>query len=288
MAIDLGWARTGRAYAWLGAEGFLVGAGILLLLNLGVGAQSATTGVAQYANNTWLVVAGSAFLVLGMLALIPVGLTLRELLGRGVGPEMMTTFFVAGSLLGVSSRLLLIPLRLSLGNLAATRGVQPQALNNFLLTYSVVENATNWLLYGWFLLTGLALYHASRSAMQQGTLPRAWGWLGLVSAIGCWLVVLLTLVIVVIDVPTIALAGKLVMAVVGVALLPVWLTWLGRALSDAVKSEQTVTVDGVPEGRGGRTWRMPRVPVRAPGWLLRVTGQPSLALEAQPNSQGTD
>jgi hypothetical protein len=288
MAIDLGWARTGRAYAWLGAEGFLVGAGILLLLNLGVGAQSATTGVAQYANNTWLVVAGSAFLVLGMLALIPVGLTLRELLGRGVGPEMVATFFIAGSLLGVSSRLLLIPLRLSLGNLAGTRGVQPQALNNFLLTYSVIENATNWLLYGWFLLTGLALYHASRSAMQQGTLPRAWGWLGLVSASGCWLVVLLTLVIVVADVPAVALAGKLVMAVVGIVLIPVWLTWLGRELSVALKREQTATADGVPEGMGGRTRRVPRVPVRVPGWLLRVTGQPSLALKAQPSSQHPD
>src|SRR5919202_6436756 len=185
MAIDLGWARTGRVYAWLGAEGFLVGAVILLLLNLGIGAQPGT-GLAQYANGTWQVVLGSTFLLAGMLALIPVGLTLRELLGRGAGPEIMATCFLAGSLLGVSSRLLLIPIRLTVVNLAATKGLQPQILNSVLLTSNVVENATNWLLYGWFLLTGVALYHASRSAMQQAALPRAWGWLGLVSAMGCW------------------------------------------------------------------------------------------------------
>jgi hypothetical protein len=281
MAIDLGWARTGRAYAWLGAESFLVGAIILVLVNMGIGTPSATTGLAQYVNTTSLVVIGSGFLLLGMLTIIPVGLMLRELLGRGAGSEMMATYFIAGSLLGVTSRLLLIPLRLSLGNLAATRGIQPQVMNNFLLTYSVVENATNWLLYGWFLLTGLALYHAGRSAMQQRALPRAWGWLSVASAIGCWLVVLLTLVIVITDVPAVALAGKLVTAVVGVVLIPVWLTWLGREIHVGMKREQIASADGVSERKAARNVRVPHVAVRAPGWLLRVTGRPRLALETQ-------
>ena len=78
MAIDLGWARTGRAYAWLGAESFLVGAIILVLVNMGIGTPSATTGLAQYVNTTSLVVIGSGFLLLGMLTIIPVGLMLRE------------------------------------------------------------------------------------------------------------------------------------------------------------------------------------------------------------------
>jgi hypothetical protein len=281
VAIDLGWARTGRAYAWLGAESFLVGAIILVLVNMGIGTPSATTGLAQYVNTTSLVVIGSGFLLLGMLTIIPVGLMLRELLGRGAGSEMMATFFIAGSLLGVTSRLLLIPLRLSLGNLAATRGIQPQVMNNFLLTYSVVENATNWLLYGWFLLTGLALYHAGRSAMQQRALPLAWGWLSVASAIGCWLVVLLTLVIVITDVPAVALAGKLVTAVVGVVLIPVWLTWLGRQLHVGMKREQIASADGVSERKAARSVRVSHVAVRAPGWLLRVTGRPRLALETQ-------
>ena len=281
MTIDISWARTGRAYAWLGAEGFLVGAVILVLLNLGVGAPPAA-GASQSLNGTWLLVIGSAFLLLGMLAVIPVGLTLRELLGRGAGPELMATCFVAGSLLGVSSRLLLIPIRLSVANLAATKGLQPQLLNSVLLTSSIVENATNWLLYGWFLLTGLALYHASRSAMRQAALPRAWGWLGLASAIGCWLVVLLTLATVVADVPAVSLAGRLSMAVVGVMLVPAWLTWLGRELGVALKRERAAA-NGVREGLGGRSarrgMRPPRVPSRAPSWLLRLVGQAPLALE---------
>ena len=145
----------------------------------------------------------------------------------------------------------------------------------------MVENATNWLLYGWFLLTGLALYHAGRSAMQQRALPRAWGWLSVASAIGCWLVVLLTLVIVITDVPAVALAGKLVTAVVGVVLIPVWLTWLGRQLHVGMKREQIASADGVSERKAARNVRVPHVAVRAPGWLLRVTGRPRLALETQ-------
>jgi hypothetical protein len=47
------------------------------------------TGPTQYANGTWEIVLGSTFLLVGMLAVIPVGLTLRELLGRGAGPELM-------------------------------------------------------------------------------------------------------------------------------------------------------------------------------------------------------
>jgi hypothetical protein len=261
MAIDLGWARAGRAYAWLGAEGFFVGAVILLLLNLGVGAQPGT-GLAQYISGTWLVVIGSAFLLLGMLALIPVGLTLRELLGRGAGPELMVNLFLAGSLLGVSSRLLLIPVRLSLANVAATRGIQPQVLNGFLLTYTLIENATNWLLYGWLLLTGLALYHASRAAMQSGTLPRAWGWLGLTAAAGCWLGVLLTLVTLIADVPAVSLLGRLSMAAVGVILIPAWLTWVGRECA-LVLSRDRPSVDHsrarsrLPRVRIGVPWTRP-------------------------------
>jgi hypothetical protein len=261
-----------------------VGAVILLLLNLGVGAAPAEAGLAQYVSNTWLLVAGSAVLLLGMLALIPVGLALRELLGRGAGPELMATCFLAGGLLGASSRLLLIPIRLSLASLAGTRGLQPQVLSSFLLTYTMVENATNWLLYGWFLLTGLGLYHASRSAMRQGALPRAWGWLGLVSAVGCWLVVLLTLATLFTNVPAVFLAGRLIMAAIGVVLIPVWLTWLGRELGAALRRDRAAA-DGVPEGLGGRSarpaMRLPRVPIGAPSWLLRLLGRAPLALRPE-------
>ena len=267
MAIDVSWARTGRVYAWLGAEGFLVGAVILLLLNLGLGGQPGT-GLAQYASSTWQVVLGSTFLLVGMLAMIPVGLTLRELLGRGAGPELMATLFLAGSLLGVSSRLLLIPVRLSLANVAATRGIQPQALNGFLLTYSLIESAANWLLYGWLLLTGLALYHASRAAMQSGALPRAWGWLGLTAAAGCWLAVLLTLVTLIADVPAVSVAGRLSMAVLGVILLPAWLVWVGREFG-VVLGRDRASVEASPEGRPGRGGRLPRVRIGVP-WTRPV------------------
>jgi hypothetical protein len=283
MATDPGWARTGRTYAWLGADGFLVGAVILLLLNLGVVGAPSGPGVSQYLNSTWLVVIGSAFLLLGMLAIIPVGLTLRELLGRGVEPELMGAFFVAGSLLGITSRLLLIPMRLSLVSLAGTKGIQPQVLNSVMLTYSVVENATNWLLYGWFLLTGLALYHASRSAMQQAALPRAWGQLGLASAVGCWLVVLLSLAILIVDLPAVFLAGRLSMAAVGVVLIPVWLAWFGRELGVTLSRDQAA-IDGVPEGWGGRrAW--PRVPIGAPSWVLRLLGREPLELRPETGRQ---
>jgi hypothetical protein len=282
MASDPGWARTGRAYAWLGAEGFLVGAVILLLLNLGVVGGPAEPGLAQYVSNTWLLVLGSGVLLLGMLALIPVGLALRELLGRGVGPELMATCFLAGSLLGVSSRLLLIPIRLSLASLAGTRGVQPQILNSFLLTYTMVENATNWLLYGWFLLTGLALYHASRSAMRQGVLPRAWSWMGLVSAVGCWLVVLLTLATLFTNAPAVFMAGRLSMAAVGVVLVPAWLTWLGRELGVALRRDRAAAAPEELGGRGTRpAVRLPRVSAGAPSWLLRLVGRAPLALEPE-------
>jgi hypothetical protein len=269
MAIDLGWARAGRAYAWLSAEGFLVGAVILLLLNLGVGAQPGT-GLAQYANSTWLVVLGSTFLLLGMLAIIPVGLTLRELLGRGgVGPELVATFFLAGGLLGVASRLLLIPIRLSLASFSTTRGIQPQVLNGYMLTYTTIENATNWLLYGWFLLTGLALFYASLSAMRQDTLPRAWGWLGLASAVGCWLVVLLTLATMAItNVPAVSLAARLSMAAVGVILIPAWLTWLGRELG-VVLSRDRAAADGSHERSSRWAIRWPRMPIAVP-WTRSV------------------
>ena len=131
---------------------------------------------------------------------------------------------------------------------------------------------------GAVLLVSVAELFVTRS-QQQRALPRAWGWLSVASAIGCWLVVLLTLVIVITDVPAVALAGKLVTAVVGVVLIPVWLTWLGRQLHVGMKREQIASADGVSERKAARNVRVAHVAVRAPGWLLRVTGRPRLALE---------
>jgi hypothetical protein len=215
-------------------------------------------------------------------------LTLRAALGRGTGADLAAGFLLAGSLLGMSSRLLLIPLRLSLASLTTAKGIQPQVLNSFLLTYGTVENATNWLLYGWFLLTGLGLYHASRLAMEQGLLPPAWGRLGLASAIGCWLVVLMTLATLVAELPAASLVGRLSMAAVGVLLIPAWLTWLGRELGAALARDRAAT-DGVPDGLGGRSARpairLPRVPIGAPSWLLRRLGRAPLALRPEAGQQ---
>jgi hypothetical protein len=121
--------------------------------------------------------------------------------------------------------------------------------------------------------------------MQQAALPRAWGQLGLASAVGCWLVVLLTSATVVADLPAASLAGRLSMAAVGVVLIPVWLAWLGRELGVTLRRDQAA-IDGVPEGRGGRrAW--PRVPIGAPSWLLRLLGREPLELRPatgrQPN-----
>jgi hypothetical protein len=282
----------GRLYAWLSAEGFLVGSVLLLLLGLNVGVSAPGT-LGYYRTSTWLVVGGSLFLLVGMLALIAVGLALRELFGRGARAELMAVAFLAGGLLGASSRLLVIPARLSAAGVADLAGngrgaIRPEALNSFLLTYSMVENTTNWLLYGWFLLTGLALYHAGRLAAEHGLLPRAWSRLGLASAVGCGIVVLATLSTLLPNVPGASLVGRLSMVAVGVVLIPAWSIWLGRELGAALKRERAAA-DGVTEGPGprrpGPAVRLPRVPIGAPGRLLRLLARAPLALRPQPGRQ---
>ena len=177
-----------------------------------------------------LVLGGQGALLVGALALLPVGLALRELFGRGPRQSLMVAGFFAAGLFAAAS----VPVAVGdavLTGLAAHTDPRwaPPVLLTLWFVHEALEAVAAALRGVATLLLGLAVYRASQLARGIGVLPRGWARLGDGVAALYWVAALGQVAGLFDFAPAVAV-HHLAVLVGGVFLAPAWALWLAREL----------------------------------------------------------
>lgn len=233
---DPGWRTVGRLFAWVTAAFFVAGSVLFLLVSLRITtppaplfAQDPTASPQLMAEffafrrAIWpQVMASTLLLTLGFLSLIVLGLALREVLGHGLAlSQLVASSFGTAGVLGVVEMLLTLGLNQIALRLSTV--VAPEALISLGVTYHASLLATDLLLAGSFFLIGFGNLLAGLLAIRQGTLPAAWGWLGVAVAVVAWVGVLAVLA-------DLGRVFQIVVLLDGAILGPISSVWLGLEL----------------------------------------------------------
>jgi hypothetical protein len=260
--VDPRWFGYGRAYAWLNGTCYLAASVFFLLVEFNIttpaplGLDAPPTNAGELAERWaavsafqraiwWQLFATNVLYAIGFLALIPVGLALRALLGTG---DARADLMVAGFSLGTSVGALQTIINLGAVGHTATAGLRlPADASAAFIALGMVSGTIGsinyWLLNLFFLLVGLAMYHASQLLSESTILPSGLGRLAVAVALLYWVALMTQLLAVLASLPIALVVYSVVILVGGVVLAPLWSFWLGRELHRAA---QTASVAAVP------------------------------------------
>ena len=253
--MDAEWRAHGALYARLHAFGFAAGWLVVFLLGtqlmnvfvpftVPAGLEGLPPGTVRSETETAalfraflghrdairpLLLGGLGALLVGALALLPVGLTLRELFGRGARQSVMLAWFVAGGLLAAGSVPVAIGDAVVAGLAAHTDPRWTSGLFALFFIHEALEAVAAALLGVASLLLGLAVHRASQLARGLGVLPRGWARLGEGVAALYWAVALGQVARLFDFAPGVAI-HHLAVLVGGVVVAPAWALWLAREL----------------------------------------------------------
>ncbi|MEA2460276.1 MAG: hypothetical protein QOH90_453, partial [Actinomycetota bacterium] len=232
-------ARGGRTAAYVSAGCYVLASLIFILITkelLGPEDKGAAAGSSalqnlgaffRFVHDRWpydLII--SVLFSVGILALIPLGISLRELAGRRtLRNDLMAATLTAGAVLGAASQMLILAGR----DLVAHEGVC--ACKNALLEMAslnasrigIEEYGGKWLGLAFFVLVGIGVYLASLDAGRWLSFDSRWVQLGMVVA-GLYLVGVVASLF--------GMQGlfELVVGIGGGILAPAWAFWLGKQL----------------------------------------------------------
>jgi hypothetical protein len=255
--VDRGWGIVARRAARINAVCYVLGSLLFVLVSFGVTLPAPPAIGTAYPNHTaaeWTAafamrraawpqeVLYQLLFVAGFLALVPLGLAVRELSGRGgVHPELAAAAFAVGALLGTSAQL--VGLGVAGAVVGISRFLGPETPPATFLALSMVDGvageAASWLLRGFFLVTGFAVYQASRLGGQDPRLPLGWARLGLLVALLYWLGLAAQLLAALGDVRQAELAYRLLVLVGGTVVAPFWVWRLGDAVGSPASNAPT-------------------------------------------------
>lgn len=232
-----GWYSIGRGLAFIYGAGWFAGTWIFTLVSFAIISPSspdAADRVAHYAYERLVypqLYVALICIVLAMLCLIGLGLVLRHSLGTdGARQQLMAAAFGLAGLFGA------LWLFLTLGLLQAvvdvSQGASSETLRTLTDASALIESPANWLERAFLLLAGLGTFWSSRLALEQGSLPRAWAFLGYLLAALYWLG-LLSLLARDGAIPVPGAVGGLVILLSGGIVAPVWGAWLALRLPRA-------------------------------------------------------
>jgi hypothetical protein len=234
---DPAWHPIGRAAAWINAFCYFGGALLYLLVDLEI-----TWSRATFASDDSLLSMLTQFFVneqdrwpqeltytmlftVGFLSLIPIGLVLRDHLGRDLATsQMVAASLLAAGVIGAVAQLALVGGKDAI--LEASRCTQCQqtpvlaSLNGSLTT---LEGITRWVSLGYFLLAGTGILFASWAAFDQPAFSS--GWVRLGTFVG--LIHLAGVIAVNLQIET---AFQVVIGLGAGVLVPVWSVWLALQL----------------------------------------------------------
>lgn len=225
---DRQWRRAGRAFAW--AYGGLAIVGGILAAVVSSGIPPTEPDLAHhyaYIRQIWPELYVSFLLLMAaFLALVPIGITLRELFGHSLRSELFYASFLMAGTVGVLWMLVQIGSAQAVSRDAA--GANAQTLAAIAASSSVWSGTINWLQRGFLLFASLGTYWVGRAALDQRALPRGLAWLSLALAAFYGLGIV-SLVLRDIGVPLPDVVGTLLIAA-GSLLATVWAAWLGWVL----------------------------------------------------------
>jgi len=235
---DRQWHSIGRLLALLYAAGWFAGTWIFTLVSFAIISPSppqAADRVAHYAYERAVypqLYVAVLCIVLAMLCLIALGLVLRHSLGPdGARQQMMASGFGAAGLFGALWLFLTLGLLQAVVNVS--QGASSETLRTLTDASALIESPANWLQRAFLLLAGVGTYWSSRLALEQGSFPRGWAFLGFVLAALYWLG-LLSLLARDAAIPVPDAVGGLLILLSGGIVGPVWGGWLALRLHRAM------------------------------------------------------
>jgi hypothetical protein len=236
---DPAWYRIGKIAAWTNAVCFFAAAVLYLLVELQV-----TWTSADFTTEDPIIERMTAFFAaerdrwpqeliytllfaIGFVALIPVGLALRDRLGRQLATsQMVAASLLAAGILGAVDQLAFIGGKEAI--LEASRCFECQesapiliSLNSSLTT---LDGIVRWVGLGFFLLAGSGILFASFAAFDQPGFSRVWIQIGMI-------VGMLYLAGIVVGALDLTALFRIIVGLGGGILAPIWAVWLAFQLN---------------------------------------------------------
>src|SRR5438309_11857230 len=179
------WHSIGRPLAFVYAAGWFAGTWIFTLVSFAIISPpppDVGDRIAHYAYARTvypqLYLAVVCFAI-AMLCLVGLGLVLRHSLGPdGARQQLMAAAFGAAGLFGAFWLFLTLGLLQAVVNVS--QGASSETLRTLTDASALIESPANWLQRAFLLLAGLGTYWSSRLALEKGSLPRGWAFLGFV------------------------------------------------------------------------------------------------------------
>ena len=228
------WYSIGRALGLLFAAGWFAGIWIFTLVSFAIISPrppDAADRVAHYAYERAVypqLYAAVICIVIAMLCLIGLGLVLRHSLGPdGARQQLMAAAFGAAGLFGALWLFLTLGLLQAVVNVS--QGASSETLRTLTDASALIESPANWLQRAFLLLAGLGTYWSSRLALEKGSLPRGWAFLGFV-LMALYVLGLLSLLARDAGIPVPDAIGGLLILLSGGIVAPVWGAWLAVRL----------------------------------------------------------
>lgn len=221
------WGRTGRIAAWTYAVAALVGGVLATVASIGIPSTNDLAKHYSYVRSVWPELYISFLLLMvAFVSLFPLGVALREKLGRGVRAELLYGSFLAAAIVGVLWMLVQVGSAQAVDReTVGLSGAELKAVGDASGIWSAV---INWLQRGFLVFASLGTWWTGRIAMQQRSLPRGLVWISVGLAVLYWLG-LANLVLFDLGVSFANSVGSLLVGV-GVLIAFVWATWLGWEL----------------------------------------------------------
>ena len=236
---DPAWRKIGRVAAWVNAVCYLAAAVLYLLVDLGItweqaefsGDLSVLERLARFfvaEQDRWpQELVYSALFAIGFLALIPIGLALRDALGRNLAmSQMVGASFLAAGVIGTVNQLAFIGGKeeiLDVSKRCVDCPERAEVLISLNSSLSMLDGVAKWVGIGFFLLAGSGILFASFAAFDQPLFSR--GWIRLGMAVG--LLYLAGVIAAGFDFDT---AFEIIVGIGGAVLAPLWAAWLGVQL----------------------------------------------------------
>ena len=251
---DPTWYRIGRIAAWVNAACFLGAAVLYLLVDLEL-----TWDRADYSTEQPLLermvtffateqdrwpqqLLYSLLFAVGFIALIPMGLALRDLLGRNLATsQMIAASFLAAGVIGCVDQLAFIGGKEAI--LEATQCAECRESAPILISLNssltMLDGIFRWVGLGFFLLAASGILFASFAAFDQPAFSRGWIRIGMVVG----LLYLAGIVAGAYDMDT---AFQIIVGIGGGIFAPIWAAWLALQLSKADRFIPPAQEDPVP------------------------------------------
>ena len=248
------WYRIGKIAAWVNAACFLGAAVLYLLVDLEITWDRAEFSTEQPLLDRMVTffateqdrwpqqLVYTLLFAIGFLALIPIGLALRDLLGRNLATsQMVAASFLAAGVIGSVNQLAFIGGKEAI--LDATLCAECQESEPILISLNssltTLDGIFRWVGLGFFLLAGSGILFSSFAAFDQPAFSR--GWIRLGMAVG--LLYLAGVVAAAYDLDT---TFQIIVGIGGGILAPVWAAWLGLQLGKAERFSPPEQEDPVP------------------------------------------